>query len=549
MAKKYAEGRRAWGICARGGHKLLLRDMVTDGRYPNLRVDPAWREDQHPQEMLTKVDDPIALYRASPEVIFGPTPPVLAVVPSGIALRLTWSPAVSDITEILSYTIFRGVDGVAPTQFLVCKVLRDFLGGIIGIDHCTTAPVVPASEPNADKTPVQDSPITFIDTTVVISHTYCYYVTAQPLGNNQSMGQGPASAPSNTACATAVRPVATTPVLSGSLGVYPTIVLDWTASTVSGGVITNYQLFRQIDGGAFSSLIVLGNVLEYIDSPPVGHLYGYYVVAIPSLGDNSPNSNIVSEPLSNDPFFANVVLLLHMDGTQGSASFIDSSKYAHTMTVGGVATLDTASPHFGSADGKFPDTSSPSNNFVRVQIIQGGELDILSGSQDFTIDFWVRLPPPAAASFFAFDYGCDQATFNGPGGLPAGVVGQIGGMGLGPLQANAEVNTAIQRNLTGAQWGATGGTALTLSTDTWYHFALVRTAGTPIVFLNGVQLAFSSSQWLDYVFPPTASYVTVGRTATVNGSQAPGFVDEFRVTAGIARWTSNFTPPTAPTSP
>lgn len=77
MAQKYAKGQHAWGICGRSGKKMLLKDMVFDGRYPNMRVDPDWWEDKHPQEFLPKVEDPVALYRPSPEVIDAPSSPVL----------------------------------------------------------------------------------------------------------------------------------------------------------------------------------------------------------------------------------------------------------------------------------------------------------------------------------------------------------------------------------------------------------------------------------------------------------------------------------------
>jgi hypothetical protein len=206
MAKKFAEGRRAWGICARSGAKALLSQLIPDGRFPNLRVLPEWWEPRHPLEFLPKVEDPIALRLPSPEVIFGPTAPVLSVVLAGGQATLTWSPAESDITEIRSYTIFRGVDGATPMQLIVCAVQRDFLGGIIGVQHCTTTPTVPNDNtgPVVDKPGPEDAPITYVDTGLSIGHTYCYYVSAQPLGNNQSVGQGPASAPSNTVCVSVV---------------------------------------------------------------------------------------------------------------------------------------------------------------------------------------------------------------------------------------------------------------------------------------------------------------------------------------------------------
>lgn len=82
MAKQYARGARAWCICGRSGKKILLKDSVFDGRYPNMRVDPAYYEARHPQETLPRVEDPIALYRPSPEVIAAPTAPVITSLTS-----------------------------------------------------------------------------------------------------------------------------------------------------------------------------------------------------------------------------------------------------------------------------------------------------------------------------------------------------------------------------------------------------------------------------------------------------------------------------------
>src|SRR5438105_387515 len=249
LAKQYARGSRAWGICASSGRKMLLKDLVFDGRFPNMRVDPAWREDKHPQETLPRVEDPVALYRPSPEVIAAPTAPVLAVVLVGVNPQLTWDPSESGITEIKSYDIYRGTDGATPTLLINCPVRRDFLGGIKSIDHCTI--VSPPEHPDDPWTTViEDSPVTYLDTTVVSGHTYCYYVIANPLGNNQSTAQGPPSAPSNTACVDAPYQ-ATPPVLSGSLS-GTNAVLNWTAATITGSTITNYLLYRNVDAGAFS---------------------------------------------------------------------------------------------------------------------------------------------------------------------------------------------------------------------------------------------------------------------------------------------------------
>lgn len=90
---KYAKGTIAVGICARSGRKMLLRDMVFDGYYPWLRVDPKWREERHPQERLPRVNDPVALYRPAPdaesraanalEVLVNPPPQLLTTPLNG----------------------------------------------------------------------------------------------------------------------------------------------------------------------------------------------------------------------------------------------------------------------------------------------------------------------------------------------------------------------------------------------------------------------------------------------------------------------------------
>lgn len=62
----YARGHKAWGICARSGKRVYLRDMVTDGQ-TGLLVAKDEYDPKHPQETPVIVDDPIALYRPAPD--------------------------------------------------------------------------------------------------------------------------------------------------------------------------------------------------------------------------------------------------------------------------------------------------------------------------------------------------------------------------------------------------------------------------------------------------------------------------------------------------
>lgn len=62
---KFAKGRKAWGLCARSGRRMLLKNMVEDGE-THLLVDPAWRDTYHPQKKIVNLEEGIALKRPAP---------------------------------------------------------------------------------------------------------------------------------------------------------------------------------------------------------------------------------------------------------------------------------------------------------------------------------------------------------------------------------------------------------------------------------------------------------------------------------------------------
>lgn len=270
MAKQYATGRRAWGICGRSGRKMLLKDMVFDGRFPNMRVDPAWYEARHPQETLPRVEDPVALYRPSPEVIAAPTAPTLSGVLVANAPELSWIGADTEITEIASYDIFVSIDGAPQTHLVNLPVIKDQFDAVIGITGGTISPL-PASpgNPYVKTTPDELITYSYADVTAVAGHTYCYNVIANPQGNNQSTAQGPPSAPSNTVCLTPTAGVGTWAEIfqQTATGTFDTAsdVLFIDANHIIA--ITDIaQIFRTTNGGtSWADISISG-----IDGGPVG---------------------------------------------------------------------------------------------------------------------------------------------------------------------------------------------------------------------------------------------------------------------------------------
>jgi len=85
-----------------------------------------------------------------------------------------------------------------------------------------------------------------------------------------------------------------------------------------------------------------------------------------------------------------------------------------------------------------------------------------------------------------------------------------------------------------------------LATGTWYHIAFVRNGTTGLIFIDGVcqvlteQTAFGTNS-----IGNLAAGIWIGAFEQGGGQIfLNGWVDEFRISKGKARWTSNFTPPT-----
>lgn len=198
-------------------------------------------------------------------------------------------------------------------------------------------------------------------------------------------------------------------------------------------------------------------------------------------------------------------LLLHYDGADGSTTFTDSSIYAKTVTANGNVQIDTAQSVFGGASGLFDGTGD------YLTIADSADWDF--GTGDFTIDFRIR-----------FTGSGDQCLVD-VGGFAAGVMIQWSG--------GVDLNTFIA----GTQYS----TGYNFSTGTWYHIAIVRNGTDVKQFVDGVQKGSTGTNSSNI---NTTVGVRIGQR--VAGTyDLNGWMDELRISKGIARWTANFTPPSA----
>jgi hypothetical protein len=80
----------------------------------------------------------------------------------------------------------------------------------------------------------------------------------------------------------------------------------------------------------------------------------------------------------------------------------------------------------------------------------------------------------------------------------------------------------------------------TITINTWQHVAATRSGNSWRIFINGIQVGATTTNATTY---STAYGCCVG-TSYYNETFI-GYIDDLRVTKGLARYTANFTPPTA----
>jgi hypothetical protein len=110
---------------------------------------------------------------------------------------------------------------------------------------------------------------------------------------------------------------------------------------------------------------------------------------------------------------------------------------------------------------------------------------------------------------------------------------------------NVGYSFSIKMNGSVAVWnGSTEAatTGITLASNTWYHLAWVISGSTLRIFVNGTQYFSGTYSTSANTHPVT---VGCGSYGGVFNDFVAGYIDDLRITKGAARYTANFTPPTA----
>ena len=88
--------------------------------------------------------------------------------------------------------------------------------------------------------------------------------------------------------------------------------------------------------------------------------------------------------------------------------------------------------------------------------------------------------------------------------------------------------------------GSTVITGSSPSISTWHHIALVRNSGTTTLYLDGTATGSAYTDSNSYL---VGSAIAIGSSSyTLGSSYFNGYIDDLRITKGVARYTANFTP-------
>lgn len=209
-----------------------------------------------------------------------------------------------------------------------------------------------------------------------------------------------------------------------------------------------------------------------------------------------------------DASFSSVTALLHFN-----TDLADSSSLASAWTASGSSAVSATQAKFGAkslfVNGGYIYPGAASSNFA-------------FGTGDFTVEMWLYPTSGSGAQVF-WDTRPDA----------------LGNYTSFQLNAGGYIQAFINSTATYITDTAFA------STNAWNHVAICRTGGSIKAYVNGVWGNVSLANSTNFQDPGSSSYIRIG--TGINGfNKFPGYIDEVRITKGVARYTANFTAPSAP---
>lgn len=227
-----------------------------------------------------------------------------------------------------------------------------------------------------------------------------------------------------------------------------------------------------------------------------------------------------SAPVVTDPYYSSVSLLLHMDGSNGTQVLVDNSPTPKTATAIGAGTaLSTSTYEFGTASLYCPGSDA---NYLNVDTSNQFNF----GSGDFTVECWVNA---AFSGRGSNSFALSTRTGDGNDGWVFAIL-TTGGLAFVAWNASSVV----------ANFSSSAGV---VAENTWQNICVTRQSGTYRIFANGTLVATNSAS-LAAIGNSGSSLVS--KDASSGGRYFQGYMDEVRITKGVARYTASYSVATSP---
>ena len=269
----------------------------------------------------------------------------------------------------------------------------------------------------------------------------------------------------------------------------------------SGTTLRIFVNGQQGYSGTVSGTITPGSATAYIGTGTGGTNYAApgYISGLSVIdGTATQTSNFTPPTAPPNPTGTELCLLMQ------NAGVIDSTAKNNIETVGN-AQVDTSVVKYGTGSLKFDGSGDvlyiPYSNTFSF------------GTGDFTVEFWIN----KNNSNDGFIMTCGEST-------------SVGNWCLlfyaGNLYWQSQYNVA---NLYLRS-------ASSILDGNWHHVAITRSSGVQRMFFDGVIQGSTVADTTNYV-------VASGTKIAIGLSNLSGYLDDFRITKGVARYTSNFTVP------
>ena len=235
-------------------------------------------------------------------------------------------------------------------------------------------------------------------------------------------------------------------------------------------------------------------------------------------------------PLTTTPVMPYVTSnLMHFDDGDASTAFTDAGGVA-SWTAAGAAQETTSLFKFGTGSGQFLNDA----DFISAPITAGNAMDMTADQADY--------------SFEMFVYPLDVSSGNTHVWLDTAHTTSSSENDCMWKLISVGSTVTLKNHLTGATNDIVAAGAFTAA-STWYHVAITQYGMSLLLFINGILVGSSvaapgAAQYNQPI--STGAKWFMGANGYAGTQSADGYIDEFRVTRGMAVYRANFTPPVAP---